>query len=237
MINVSLPPPMRLFQLRVHSESCPPAQPPASIAQDHFAASNALRLPAVISFSPARWDCSIWDVDKKTYLLRGHQVGNCDRKGFSWRRQWLQQVRRRKVSFKYPLDQDRLQLSITGSNKIETNLGVTSGSKELPKKVYNNKHIVFIINNKHKCVLDEKTRHGKVQIQIFSAPQHCPVYLLLEPCILQFEFYMSLLHVVHHKIKPGALNYTFRRIDSTQLSKIIGHEESSHYLFYLKHDA
>lgn len=95
---------------------------------------------------------------KHTHLLGGHQVGNCDRKGFSWNRQWLQQVRRQKVSFKFPLDQDRLQLSIILNEKIETNLGMTSGSKELPKKVYS--------NNKQ-CVLDEKIQHCNVQIQIF----------------------------------------------------------------------
>lgn len=56
-------PPTRLFQLRVHSESCS-AQPPAPIAQDHFANSNVLRLPAVISFSAARWGCSMGDAEQ-----------------------------------------------------------------------------------------------------------------------------------------------------------------------------
>lgn len=36
----------------------------------------------------------------------------------------------------------------------------------------------------------------------------------LVQCIFQkhvFEFYMSFLPLVHHKINPGAFNYTFRR--------------------------
>lgn len=129
-------------------------------------------------------------LSRHTYLLRGHQVSNCDRKDFSWNRQWLQQVRGWKVSFKHSLDQDRLQLSITVSNKIETNLGMTSGSKELPKKVYKTTSSVSLM---------KKTDIAMHRYRFFSAAWHCPVYLLLESCISQFEFYMSLLHLVHHK--------------------------------------
>lgn len=166
MISVSLTPPMRLFQLKVPSENSP-AQPPAPTAQEHFAASNALRVPAVISFSPAPWHCGRC-YQRHTHLLRGHHMGDCDREDFSRNRQRLWQVWRWKVSFQYPLDQERLQLSIILNNKIETNLGVTSGSKELPKKVCKNKQ----------CVLNETNWHCNVQIQIFLSSTALPSYFI-----------------------------------------------------------